>query len=544
MNDLVVVMALPAVWVRDEPSQIARTLLNALLRLLQADVVYLHLIDGLDGLAKDWARSLPAGRALPDSVRRSLADSAGPGTREQRIVLHNPFGDGDMWAAIVPLGVAADLGAVVAASRRPDFPTTSERLVMQVAANQATIALQDARRLWEQRRALQLLERRVTRRTAELAAANDELRRSEQRYALATTAGGVGVWDWDLSTGRMYVDPPLKRALGFEDHEIANDIDSWAAHVHPDDAGLVGAQAQAVIDGTLPLYEVEHRMVHRDGSVRWFLARGSVIRASDGRAIRMVGTDTDITERKQAELRLQETHHELARVSRLTALGQFAASIAHEVSQPLGSILMDARACLRMLDRPDLPVDEIATVIRDIADAGTRAREIMRRNRELFVNRSIQKAPVDVNAVVRDVVEQIRSRCANAHIRVTLSLRDVGLVMGDRVELQQVLLNLLLNAADALDAVQGRRRTIEIGSSAADGAVRIAVRDNGVGLAAVDLARLFTPAYTTKPSGGGVGLSISRSIVEAHGGTLSAEPNHPHGSVFSVTIPARPLEGT
>jgi PAS domain S-box-containing protein len=173
------------------------------------------------------------------------------------------------------------------------------------------------------------LEKRVAERTTELVMANEELtrqvagrrkveealRESERRYTMATNAGAVGVWDWNLQTNEMFVDPKLKSMLGYEDHEIRNHIDDWGRHVHPDDADLVMAKANKHLDGSVPLYEVTHRMLHKDGGIRWFLARGTAIRDESGTPIRMIGTDTDITERKQAELALIESEERFRKLS-------------------------------------------------------------------------------------------------------------------------------------------------------------------------------------------------------------------------------------
>ena len=347
------------------------------------------------------------------------------------------------------------------------------------------------------------------------------LRNSLERHALATAAGGVGVWDWNLETGDIYVDPALKAILGFEDHEIRNHLDDWGRRVHPDDGPGVMARAQDHIDGKTPVYEVEHRMLHKDGSIRWFLARGSVVRREDGTAARVVGTDMDISVQKTSDKALEEAHTELARVSRLTALGEFAASISHEVSQPLTAIVMNAKTCLLWLasDYPDLA--EIRAALLDVAASGKRADEIIRRNRELFQHRAVEKVPVDINTVIRDVAVLTRSHLQHTQVALETDLAS-GLpsILGDRLELQQVLLNLIRNATDAMASVDPSSRRLRIESRLTDNtAVQVTVSDAGIGLSGVDLTRMFTPSYTTKADGTGVGLSICRSIIEAHART-------------------------
>ena len=248
----------------------------------------------------------------------------------------------------------------------------------------------------------------------------------------------------------------------------------------------------------------------------------------------------DISEQKRSQQTLNQTQADLSRLSRLTALGEFAASIAHEIRQPLTGILVNATTCLRWLGHSTPDLSEVRAALSDVVEAGQRANEIIRRNRELFRHHTVQMTALDLNTIFRDVESLARSRLQAGNVRlITTAGADVPPVHGDRVELQQVLLNLIGNSIDAMEGVDADERYIEISSSLGpDGSVKVSVRDMGVGLAGVDRERMFALAYTTKPSGSGVGLSISRSIVEAHGGRLWAEENVPHGATFSFTLPA------
>jgi PAS domain S-box-containing protein len=366
-------------------------------------------------------------------------------------------------------------------------------------------------------------------------------RETEARYALATQAGGVGVWDWNLETNAMYIDPMLKSILGYAGAEIPNRVDDWARHVHPDDKSLVMDRVQQHLDGKTVIYEAEHRMVHRNGSARWFLARGSAVRRN-GRPVRIIGTHTDITERKASEHALHDAQAEVARLSRLTALGEFAASIAHEIRQPISAILMNALTCLRWLDsgKPDL--GEVGAALSDVVEAGRRADAVIERNRELFRHQKIEKASLDINSVINGVTLLLKTRLVSSHVTLVTSLApDLPTVIGDPVELQQVLLNLVANAIDAMDNVPFASRRLEISSHLrSDSSVQVSVRDTGVGLADVDVSKMFALSYTTKPAGSGVGLAISRSIIDAHGGELWAEPNAETGAAFSFTVPCEP----
>ena len=205
------------------------------------------------------------------------------------------------------------------------------------------------------------------------------------------------------------------------------------------------------------------------------------------------GTDTDITERKSAEIRLEETRHELARVSRVTTLAQFAAVVAHETSQPLNTILLNARACLRWLGARRLRSISCATTLQDIADAAKQANEVMIRNRGMFSRRSVEKQVMDMNGIVRDVVALARTRLHRSRVDLALNLDDdLPAIRGDRVELQQVLLNLLLNAIEAVETANPPSREIRVTTRrSADALVQISVRDTGIGLRGIDTKSLF-----------------------------------------------------
>ncbi len=366
---------------------------------------------------------------------------------------------------------------------------------------------------------------------------------SQRRYALASAAARICVWEWNLETNEVYVDPVFKTNLGYQDDEIRNHLDDWLRFAHADDAAMAMARAQEYIDGKARSFEADFRMRHRDGTSRWFLTRGTGS-FRGGRMVSMTGTLTDITDRKTSEQALENMHTELMRVSRLTALGEFAASISHEVRQPLTSIIMSARACLEWLSRPDSDLVEIRAALLDVVDASKRADELIQRNRELFRQHTVQKEQLDINAVVGDVSALARSQLQSSDVTLVTSLAsDLPPVVGDRIELQQVLLNLIVNGIDATEHIESGPRRIEIATSLSRKRfVKVSVGDNGVGLAGVDLHRMFSLSYTTKTDGTGIGLSLSRSIVEAHGGELWAEQNPGSGATFSFTVPIDAVE--
>src|SRR5688572_12003438 len=647
---------------------------------------------------------------------------------------------------------------------------------------------------------------------------------NDQRFRRAAAAGGVGVWDWNLATGEIDVDPILKQMLGYEDHEIRNPFDGWRRLVHPDDAAAVLRNAQDHIAGATPLFEVEHRMVHRDGSFRWVLARGLVTRDAEGRAVSIAGTHTDVTKRKRSEglgaaqrqvlelittgspladvlsrlvllieqlsdgmlcsvllldedgvtmrhgaapslpadyvraidgarvgpragscgtamhlgkrvvvtdilsdvlwedygdaARLSgmracwstpicspdagvlgsfamyyvepraprdhelemiesaadvarvaiEHHHaqqalrrseernrailraipdlmfvttmdgvyldyhandvsrlyrspstflgknlkevlppplaksfletfarlrdsedalkleyelgadddkrlyeacivacdgnkvlsivrdvtdrkqaeveaatqrlELAHLSRVALLGELTGALAHELSQPLTAILSNAQAATNILNREPVDVEELRGALNDVIDSDRRARDFIERLRAMLRKERIRHRAVDLNDVVREVVDLTHSELLSRNVRAMIVLTaGIPRVLGDRVQLQQVVLNLLLNACDAMRETTVLERCVAVATTIRDGFVELAVSDRGTGIPTDQLDRVFEPFVTFRDDGLGLGLAISRSIVRTHGGSIEAENNAEGGATFRCFLP-------
>ena len=238
------------------------------------------------------------------------------------------------------------------------------------------------------------------------------LSESERRYALATSAGSVGVWDWNLETDELFVDPRLKALLGLGNDEIGQSRDEWTRLVHPDDFGPLMSRLQEHLDGGTPAFEMEHRMLHRDGNVRWFLARAAAIRSASDGPKRVIGTATDITERRRAEDALRKARAELAHAGRVSALGELSASIAHELGQPLTAILSNAQAGVNLLAQEPPPLVELNDILTDIAKDDQRAGEIIRRMSDLLRKRELETQPVDVNELVHDTIRLVASDAA------------------------------------------------------------------------------------------------------------------------------------
>jgi PAS domain S-box-containing protein len=277
----------------------------------------------------------------------------------------------------------------------------------------------------------------------------------------------------------------------------------------------------------------------RDATYRWHLIRAVPVRDAEGNILRFVGTATDVHDWRQAQEALRNTQTEFAHVTRVMTMGELTASIAHEVNQPLGAIVTSAAAGARWLATKPPQMDKARRALERIANDGKRAAEVIRRIRALMKRQAPRKEWLDVNETVREVIELAQYQLRRSEILVETRLgHDLPPVRCDRVQLQQVLLNLIINGIEAMNGIKERPRELTIASiSVGPDAVSVEVRDTGTGLDPEHVPHLFEPFYTTKAEGLGIGLSISRSILEAHGGRLTVAANAPCGTVFSFSLP-------
>jgi PAS domain S-box-containing protein len=280
---------------------------------------------------------------------------------------------------------------------------------------------------------------------------------------------------------------------------------------------------------------VEYEVPLPSGETRVFEAR--CVRCESDKILSIV---RDVTAQKRAAAELHAAQIELLRASKLATLGEFAASIAHELAQPLTAIIANSRASLRLLERDAKDLAEVRRSLHDVLESSRVARDVIHHTRHLFGHGDPEQTPIDLAAIVNEVCMMVSSTLAEHRIALEVQL-DVGdgTIRGDRVQLRQVILNLISNGIQAMEelgAERTRRLTISAGVNP-DGTARLTVSDTGIGFANVDRERIFSESYTTKPDGMGWGLSISRSIVEAHGGHLWAEPNDGGGASFSFTLP-------
>ena len=283
--------------------------------------------------------------------------------------------------------------------------------------------------------------------------------------------------------------------------------------------------------------EVEYRVAGPEGDEQWMKARGGT---AQGNGQRLLGVTLDITPRKRAEAQAEQDRAALRHMTRVSLLGQLSASIAHQLNQPLASILSNAEAAQTMLRRDPVDLPELREICNDIVAEDHRAAEVIRRLGALFKRGEPLLAPLDVNELVRDTLELTRTNLLTRHVTATLHLApDLPRIDGDRVQLQQLLLNLIVNAADAMEATPVAERQLTISTALSGPQIQLCVADRGPGIAAGELENVFDPFWSTKAGGMGIGLAICRTIALAHRGRLVSSNAPGGGAVFCVELPLR-----
>jgi PAS domain S-box-containing protein len=317
--------------------------------------------------------------------------------------------------------------------------------------------------------------------------------------------------------------------------------EGWTARVHPADLERVRKAREEAARRHAP-YEVELRLRGADGSYRRFVSRASGLYDDNGQVIQWFGTNTDVEERRQVDEALREAHAELAHVARLTTMGELVVSLAHELNQPLAGVTTNGEACRRWLDRDPPNVGEAMNAVRRVMRDAARAGDVIAHTRAFLQRAPSERVPIDVGQVIRESLAFVAADVARHGVVVREMLsEDLPPVLADRIQLQQVVLNLILNGIEAMEHVADQTRALLIGAERGElggsAGVLVTVQDTGVGVEEKNLEHLFDAFYTTKPSGLGMGLSISRSIVEAHEGRLWGVPNTGRGMTFYFALP-------
>jgi PAS domain S-box-containing protein len=363
----------------------------------------------------------------------------------------------------------------------------------------------------------------------------EALKRSEAFLAEAQWISSTGSFSWRVATGEITWSEQLYRIFEI-DQAMSLTRELIRTRIHPEDIPMWDEYTDHAQVGRD--FEHDHRLLMPDQSVKYLHVVAHATRNQDGE-LEYIGAVHDITARRLAEIALDKVRSEFAHVARVTSLGALTASIAHEINQPLLGIITNGSTCLRMLNADPPNVEGARETARRTIRDGNRASDVITRLRELFAKKEVTTESVDLNEATREVVALSRDELQRNRVVLMMELADdLPPVTGDRVQLQQVILNLLLNASDAMNTVDDRPRQVVIRTERGEGdRVRLSVQDAGVGFDPQAADRLFDAFYTTKSNGMGIGLSISRSIIESHGGRLCAAPNGGPGATFSFSIP-------
>ena len=697
INDLISLLALPAIWSGGDPSQVLHTLLDALMRMLRLDLVSVRLTDPVGEAPVEIVRLAEQRGPMPSAheICEALSQGLKNDSRKWPPVLRNLMGEGAVAIVALPLGLQGELGVIVAAAERADFPRQTEALLLSVAANQASIGIHEARLLSRQKQVASELDQRIMQRTTELAAANEELKkelaerrlveeklgqeerelkRSEVRKAaivdsaldcivtidhegcitefnpaaehtfgyrrdevlgrhladviippslrerhrqgfaryLATGEARVlgkriemtavradgSEFPVELAIARIPLDGPpsftgclrditerklaeheLRRSeaflaegqhlgqIGSFSWRVATDEITWSAElyriyeleigvpvtielirsrVHPEDVSLI--EKMKMVDQEREGghdFEWHFRLLMPDHSIKHMHAVAHATRDQDGQ-LEYIASVQDVTARKLAEEARDRARSELTHVARVMSLGMLTASIAHEINQPLSGIVTNASTCMRMLAADPPNVEGARETARRTIRDGNRASEVVTRLRALFGKKETTNESVDLNDVAREVLALSSSELHRNRVILQQELADdLPLVTGDRVQLQQVILNLVRNASDAMSGVDDRPRQLLIRTQRGEAdRVILTVQDAGTGFDPQAVDKLFEGFYTTKNDGMGIGLSVSRSIIESHHGRLWATLNNGPGAAFSFSVPCAPEGAT
>jgi PAS domain S-box-containing protein len=392
------------------------------------------------------------------------------------------------------------------------------------------------------------LDQRVVERTSQLEAVNEALReeiaereraeealrRSEDYLRIVIDTIPQQIWSGPPDGSLDFCNSQWRSYAGFTQEEAQGE--GWQRILHPDDQERVmKAWCDAVENGTP--YEQEERHFRADGQNRWFLTRAVPLRDSEGRIVRWYGTNTDIEDRKQAEWALQESQAELSHITRMTTMGELVGAIAHEVNQPIAAIVTNASFCLREIASATPNSDKLREAISEIVNDGTRTSAVISRIRALLQKGAPKRVAVDINQIIREAAVMLRNQIARNRVSFRTDLgTDLPRVSGDPVLLQQVVINLVMNGIDAMRSIARGPRQLLIKSAIDHSEVSVQVKDSGTGFDPQQAEHIFEPFFTTKLGGIGMGLSISRSIVDSHGGRLWAESG-PTGALFQFILP-------
>jgi two-component system sensor kinase FixL len=364
------------------------------------------------------------------------------------------------------------------------------------------------------------------------------LRSSEQRITLAAEAANMGFWSRESAHTDLWATDQWRALFGFGSADRLH-LDDVLQRLHPDDREITLQRLANAYQGD-GHYQSEYRVLLPNGQIRWVATNGRIEPNGRGEPVRLQGVSLDITQRKQAELEAQAHRGEVAHLLRVASLGELSSSLTHELKQPLSAILSNAQAAQLFLAAGDAcDLDPVRDILRDIVADDQRASEVIERLHTLLRKGEFQLQPLAAGDLIQSVLKLMHHELTARTIQVVADLlSDIPLIRGDRVQLQQVLINLLLNGADAVSGASENARTLTLRADPIEGdAITFSVADTGEGIVPGCEEKIFEPYYTTKPRGLGLGLSLSRSIVLAHGGRMWAENRIPGGAMIHFTVP-------
>jgi PAS domain S-box-containing protein len=372
--------------------------------------------------------------------------------------------------------------------------------------------------------------------------AEERLRRSETYLIEGQRLSHTGSWAWDVAEeGIVHRSQEYSRLFGF-DPEGPRKLETILQRIHPDDRSRVRETWDRAVRERSD-YDMDYRIALPGGAVKYIHGVGHPVFNEAGDLLEFIGTSIDVTERKQAEEereKLRQAQADLAHVSRVTTMGELSASLAHEIKQPIAAAITDANTCLRWLARDEPDLEEAREAALRVVKDTTRASEIVSHVRMLFKKGASERESVDVNEIIREMLVLLHNETTRYSIATRAELAaDLPQVMGDRVQLQQVMMNLIMNSIDAMREANGTRELTIKSQPVENGELVVSISDTGVGVPPQQAEQIFNAFFTTKLDGTGMGLSISRSIVESHEGRMWAGGNSPHGATFYFALPTK-----
>ena len=348
----------------------------------------------------------------------------------------------------------------------------------------------------------------------------------------------MGIWLWDIARDRIEFTESAHALHGLTSRAAMN-CQAWLMTLHADDQKPARQAIQRALE-TKSNYQNEYRVIHPDGSERWISIQGRGYFNSTGKPLRLIGVLFDVTARKRAEQVSKDQHQVLTHMARVSTLGELSAALAHELNQPLTAILCNAQAGQRFMAQTPPDLEELRTILADIAADNLRAGAVVSRLMGLFKKGDTIQQVLDINALIEDVTQLLRSEFITKQVSLLLHLSaDLPKTMGDPVQLRQVLLNLIMNSIEAMTTSASGSHQLRISTNLHDANnLEVAVRDTGPGIVPQMLGQVFESFVTGKPHGLGIGLAISRTIIAAHGGRLWADNASEGGAILRFTLPA------